>query len=120
LTSPVLELTLRQPLQIAARFLVPGTVNPAGILHAAHYLFGPVAPGQIVTLFGAGLGPTPARTLELDGEGRVSTNLGGTEVHFDGIPAPIIYAADTQVSLVVPFGVSGRDHVDVVPVVNGQ
>jgi uncharacterized protein (TIGR03437 family) len=48
---------------------------------------GPVAPGEIVTLFGHGFGSTPAVT-------------------FDQIPAPVLYASDCQINAVVPFSVN--------------
>jgi uncharacterized protein (TIGR03437 family) len=36
----------------------------------------------------------------------VSTNLAATRVLFDGIPTPLIYAGISQVSAVVPFGLT--------------
>jgi len=87
-----------------------GGVSPAPLIaavsNAASYDQSGVAPGEIVTLFGAGLGPDTPANLTLDSSGEVSTNLANTTVLFDGIPAPLIYASGTQTSAVVPFGIT--------------
>ena len=59
---------------------------PESILSAASLLPGPVAPGEIVTLFGS----LPQASLEL---------------LFNGVPAPILYAGLDQVNAIVPFSV---------------
>ncbi len=84
--------------------------------NAASYLSGTtfdvpgsyVAPLEIVTLFGTGLGPASLTLGTLDQNGRVSTNLGGTRILFDGVASPIIYASDKQTSVIVPAEVAGR------------
>jgi uncharacterized protein (TIGR03437 family) len=42
--------------------------------------------------------------MDLDASGLVSTSLAGTRVLFDGVPSPVVYATDTQVNALVPFG----------------
>jgi uncharacterized protein (TIGR03437 family) len=79
----------------------------AAVSNAASYNEAGIAPGEIVTLFGANLGPASAATLQLDASGKVATTLAATQVLFGGIPAPMIYAGPTQVSAVVPFEVTG-------------
>lgn len=66
---------------------------------------GAVAPGEIVSLFGVGLGPTPYAPLQLTSAGTVATSLGGATVLFDGIPAPLLYAGNGQINAVVPYGI---------------
>ena len=39
--------------------------------------------------------------------GGFGTKLAGTTVSFNGIPAPVFYASDTQVSAIVPYSISG-------------
>ena len=46
--------------------------------------------------------------LAIGGDGRVSTSVGGTQVLFDGIPAPILYTSSGQVAAVVPYEVDGK------------
>jgi uncharacterized protein (TIGR03437 family) len=45
--------------------------------------------------------------------GQLETSLGGVRVLIGGIPAPIIHAMRDQVTVIVPYGVAGRDSVDV-------
>jgi uncharacterized protein (TIGR03437 family) len=68
---------------------------------------GPIAPGEIVVVYGSGLGPQQLANMQLDSNGLVTTVLAGTRVLFNGTPAPILYSVGTQVSAVVPFGLSG-------------
>lgn len=87
---------------------------------AAALLPGPLAPGELVTIFGSNLGPEPAAGLQLDASGFVSTQLAQTQVLFDGIPAPLLYAGSGQVSAVVPYAVAGRDSTQLVVTNGGQ
>ena len=84
-----------------------------GVVSAASYAGGGVAPGEIVTIFGANLGPAELTTLQLTGDGlAVSSSLAGTRALFDGIAAPMVYTAAGQVSAVVPYGIAGRGSVN--------
>jgi hypothetical protein len=49
---------------------------------------GPVASGEIVTLFGTGLGPALFTSAQVTSENRLATSLAGTRVMFDGEPVP--------------------------------
>jgi uncharacterized protein (TIGR03437 family) len=79
-----------------------------GLVHAASFLAGPVAPGEIVTIFGSNLGPPVLATAQLDATGKLSNSVAGTQVLFDGVPAPIVYSSAGQVSAIVPYGVAGQ------------
>ena len=83
----------------------PPSFTPSGVVNSASYRRGPVAPGEMVTIFGTNLGPPSLTTLQLDDAGLVSTALAGTRVLFNGLPAPIIYAMSSQVGVVVPYAV---------------
>ncbi len=73
-----------------------------GVLSAASLLPGPIAPGELITLLGAGIGPPqPASSGG-------KTSLGDTTVLFDGIPAPLLYAGPNQINTVVPYAVAGK------------
>jgi len=77
-------------------------LSAAGVLSGASLAAGPVAPGQITSLLGQGIGP---RFAALPEEGPSSYVLGGTRVWFDGVQAPLLYAGPNQINLVTPFGV---------------
>jgi uncharacterized protein (TIGR03437 family) len=49
----------------------------------------------------------------VDGAGRVTRFLAGTRVLWDGQPSPVLYAQQGQVNAVVPYGVAGKDRVQV-------
>jgi uncharacterized protein (TIGR03437 family) len=74
-----------QPGTYAACVLNAASFAPG---NAAPFPLGTVAPGEIVSLFGAGLGP------------------GVPTVAFDGIPAPVLYAGPNQINAVVPYGLA--------------
>jgi uncharacterized protein (TIGR03437 family) len=80
----------------------------AGVANAANFAAGPVAPGEIVALFGSALGPAQDANLELTNPVLVSNALEGVHVLFDGVPAPILYASAGQINTVVPYGVAGH------------
>jgi uncharacterized protein (TIGR03437 family) len=97
---------------------IPVTVNqPAAVLaplppiksvvNAASFLTGQISPGELVTLFGSGMGPATAAYATTDpATGKLATSIGGVQVLFNGIPAPMIYAGSTQVSAVVPYEIA--------------
>jgi uncharacterized protein (TIGR03437 family) len=90
----------------------PSVVAPVftaqGIVNAASFQGGGVAPGELVTLFGSGLGPGTLQQPLVSTTGVVDTIAGGTRVLFDGVAAPMIYAASGQISTVVPFSLQGH------------
>jgi uncharacterized protein (TIGR03437 family) len=68
----------------------------------------PVAPGEIISLYGQGIGPATVVAGQLDSNGRVATTLAETQVLFDGRPAPVLLAWAFQVNVQVPYEVAGR------------
>ena len=95
-------------------------VEPPGIVNAASFLPGPVAPGEIVSIFGTGIGPTEGASATLDSSGAVTTGLGGTTALFGGIAAPLFYSQDSQVNAQVPYEMTPGDTVEVEILYNGQ
>ncbi len=60
--------------------------NAASVVNAASYAGGPVAPGEIVSIFGTNLGQTAS---------------------FDSTAATVTYASPTQMNVTVPYTVTG-------------
>jgi uncharacterized protein (TIGR03437 family) len=84
-----------------------GGVSTAAIVNGANYANGPVAPGEIVSVLGSGIGPSEGAGLQLE-SGKVATDLARARVLFDGVAAPMLYAGGDQVNTVVPYGVAGH------------
>ena len=66
-----------------------------------------IAPGELIAINGQGLGPTVAVGTRVI-NGLVQTALGNVTVLFDGMPAPLISARNSQIVCVVPYEVSGK------------
>ena len=83
------------------------------IVNAASYTTGPIAPGEMVIVFGNAFGPTQLVNLQLDPQGKIATTLAGVQVLFDGVAAPLIYVSPTQIAAMVPYSISGMPHSEV-------
>ncbi len=71
-----------------------------------------IAPGLVVTLWGEAIGPETAVAAQAAG-GKLPTELAGTRVFFDGIPAPLLWVSDRQVNAVAPWGLEPGTLVNV-------
>ena len=69
---------------------------------------GVVAPGEVVSLVGNGIGPSTGVVYQPGLQGQAPRTLGGVQVFFNGIQAPIIYAQSNQVNAIVPVELSGQ------------
>jgi uncharacterized protein (TIGR03437 family) len=78
-------------------------------------LSGPLAPGEIVSIFGAGFGPQPGVSAQPSGD-NIGTELGGVQVLIEGTPAPLLYVSSSQINLVAPYFLQGRSaaHIKIV------
>jgi len=90
------------------------------VVNSASSLSGPVAPGELVVVYGSGLGPAALAGAQLDSSGHLSDNVAGTQVLFNGVAAPLIYTRADQVAAIVPNGVSGQQSVQVQVKYQGQ
>jgi uncharacterized protein (TIGR03437 family) len=66
---------------------------------------GRMLPGEILLLKGCGIGPDLLTQYQIASDGRISNQLAGTAVSFDGLSAPVIYASNQQVATIVPYSV---------------
>ena len=82
--------------------------TPQGVMNAASYQEGAVAPGEVVTIFGQRTGPASLEVAALDETGSLSTIVQGAQLFFDGDPAPLVYASSGQLGAVVPYSVAGN------------
>ncbi len=83
-----------------------------GVVNNGSMLPGPVSPGEIISIFGAGLGPAAPVLSHLEGN-YLATRVGGTRVLFDNVPAPLIFSYTSQVAAIVPYSVKGTTMMEV-------
>ncbi len=82
------------------------------VVDSASYAQGTISPGQILTLFGLGLGPA---TLTLFNPSVPAPQIPSalpvtgpaTSATIGGIAAPILYTSANQASVIVPYNISG-------------
>ena len=71
-----------------------------------------VAPGEVVSFFGLQLGPPNSMVAKPGADGRMPNTLGGTQVLFDGVAAPLLYVSQDQINAVTPFAlVPGKETI---------
>jgi len=92
--------------------LVQGTgavpaFSASGVVNAASFAAGPIAPGELITIRGTNLGPSILQAAAVTA-GQYDVVAGGTRVLFDGVAAPMIYSSGTQITAIAPFALQGR------------
>ena len=72
-----------------------------------------VGPGTLITITGVNLSDVPSTGVAgtPDSQGYYPSTLGGVEVYFDGIKAPLLFVSPTQINTQLPFEVQGSNGV---------
>ena len=109
--------TISVPVTVLVTPIVPPVIG--SVVNAASQIQGAVAPGEIVTIYGFAVGPPNALGFTLDSSGAVATNYNGTQVLFDGKPAPLLYSSPSRTTLVVPYEVADRQSTNIEVAYNG-
>jgi uncharacterized protein (TIGR03437 family) len=94
------------------RRLVAESVTIRSIVNAASLQAGWAAPGEAVSIYGIRLGPVVGVSGSA-ANGVFGTNLGGTRVLVDDVPAPLLYVSNNQVNAIVPYETGGRSTTNV-------
>jgi uncharacterized protein (TIGR03437 family) len=81
--------------------LIADSIADVTIVHSATLVPGPIAPGEIVTIFGAGFDPNQTQLL------------------FDGKPATIFYAGPGQINALAPADLAPDSITGISIIVNG-
>ena len=96
-------------------------ISSRGIVNAASFEGGGVAPGQIVSIFGVRIGPRDGVSPGFDpATGRLPTTFAGVTVFFNGVPAPLFFVRSDQINCQVPFEVAGAQVVEIRVEFDGQ
>ena len=103
-------ITISDPSNSSPPVTIPVTVNVVAspiigaVTNGASFQAGPVAPGELLVLFGSNLGPG---TLTSSGA-PLPLSLAGTSVLFDGSPGIMLYTSALQVAVIAPVELAGR------------
>ncbi|MBV9769920.1 MAG: SBBP repeat-containing protein [Bryobacterales bacterium] len=108
----------QQEITLTAMTTVPGAprlVESCIAQSAYPYLSGPLAPGEIFSIYGAGFGPALGVSAQPSAD-TIGTELGGVQVFIEDTPAPLLYVSSTQINLVAPYLLDGRTaaHITIV------
>ena len=95
-------------------------VNIGCMANGASFFPGSITAGEIVSIFGSGLGPTAPAIWALDSNGRLASTLDDVEVTFDGIPAPLLYVQDGQINAITPWELAGKTTTQMCVVYGGN
>jgi uncharacterized protein (TIGR03437 family) len=93
-------------------------LNPQGIVNAA--TFAPVttqvAPGEMITLFGTGMGPT----TPVAAAAPFPTTLGNVQVLINNVAAPLYVVSAGQITTIVPFNAVTTGQLSIQVIYNGN
>jgi uncharacterized protein (TIGR03437 family) len=84
----------------------PISPKMAAVVNAGSLLSGPIAPGEIVSVFGT-LYSNGTAGVNVGADGKVNRALYANRVLFNGIPAPLTYMSSSQINAVVPYEIGG-------------
>jgi len=70
---------------------------------------GTLAPGSLATIFGTNLAAT---SVSAPSGSQLPINLGGVEVYFNGIRAPLLLVSPTQINTQIPWEVSNTNSIN--------
>src|ERR1700691_5200876 len=80
--------------------------------NAASLLPGPLAPGEVFSMFRQGMGRVTAATGTC-GASALSAALAGVQVLFNATPAPLFYVQSNQINAQVPYEIAGQTSAQV-------
>ena len=79
-----------------------------------------IAPGELISLTGFGIGPDTGVAYQPDAQGNVPAQLAGVQVLFDGIAVPILYVQSRQINAIAPAGLTVNGTTQVMVKYNNQ
>ncbi len=97
------------------------TPNPFSVIAAtnsASNVQTQIAPGEIVTIYGAGIGPAKLTSYQIS-NGTIPSTLAQTQVYIGGYSVPLLYVSATQIAAIVPYEISGSS-TNITVVYQGQ
>jgi uncharacterized protein (TIGR03437 family) len=100
----------------ADAFVVTGPPSQPSMLMVANSAnnlsTGTIAPMELLSLFGTGIGPSVPIGGQVE-NGAFSSTLGGYRVLFNGVAAPLLYAGPNQINVISPAAIAGQPTADI-------
>ncbi|HUS07266.1 MAG TPA: hypothetical protein VMZ52_13250, partial [Bryobacteraceae bacterium] len=96
-----------------------GQISTVSVTHAATFKEQAVAPGEILSIFGSGLGPVVGAIAKLTSAGILETQVAEVQVLFDGRPAPLFYVQDQQINVQALYALSAQRSTEITVVYRG-
>jgi len=113
------SLIMDGPKSVTPTFQTSASLPPLTVVNGASMAAVGVSPGQIFTLFGAGIGPKTAASAA-PVNGKFPTFVGGVRVFFDNaVEAPLIYVSENQISAIAPWGLSSQGTTNILVELDG-
>jgi uncharacterized protein (TIGR03437 family) len=83
-------------------------VQLACVANAASYDGTAMSGGEIVSLFGQGLGPASGTEPQVNMETGFPKQLAGVQVTFNGTPGPLLYVQNNQINAIAPWALQNQ------------
>jgi trimeric autotransporter adhesin len=87
-----------------------------GVINNASGAFGPVSPGEIISIFGSAMGPATGVAYS----GAIGNQLAGVQVLLGETPIPLLYVSASQINAIVPYGIAPSGSTTVQVQYQGQ
>jgi uncharacterized protein (TIGR03437 family) len=91
-------------------------VQLACVGNAGSYDSAAIAGGEIVSLFGQGLGPAAGTQPQVNAGTGFPKQLANVQVTFNGIPGPLLYVQDGQINAIAPWSLQTGQTVQICAV----
>ena len=98
----------------------PQPVQLACIGNAGSYDSTGITGGEIVSLFGEGIGPAAGTQPQVDVQTGFPNQLANVTVTFNGTPGPLLYVQENQINAISPWSLTSGQTVQICVVYNGN
>jgi uncharacterized protein (TIGR03437 family) len=85
-------------------------ISAVGVVNAASLTAGPVAPGELVSIFGSNLGPSDVQSFTLTNN-VIPRVLDDIAVLVNGAPVPITAVSTSQINAFIPYSAAGHESI---------
>lgn len=81
-------------------------ISTAGVVNAASLISGPIAPGELISIFGSNLGASAVQSFTLTNNS-IPAVLDDIEVLINGVAVPVTAVSPGQINALIPYTFAG-------------